>query len=217
MAAWLAILPLGSGLAATLQQIERAHARVRANKDLQFEFNAVETPEPPGWLAAILDAIGALLKVAAPLIRILFWAGVFLIAALIIYTLAREISVRARRPRSSVQAASALYQPSRQFARTLLEDADRLAAEGRFAEAVHVLLFRSIEDIDAQRPNEVRKSMTSREIGALSILPPDARTAFVAIAATVERVAFAERAIGEAEFQDCRAAYRRFVAIEDWV
>jgi hypothetical protein len=216
LAAALAILPLGASLAVTQQEIEQAHARVRADKDLQFEFSAVDIPEPPGWLAALIEAIGAFLKVAAPLIRVLFWAGVFLIAAFIIYILAQEIAARARHRRAPAPDADAPYQPSRQFAKTLLEEADRLAAEGRFAEAVHVLLFRSIEDIDAHRPNAVRKSMTSREIGALSILPAGARAAFAAIAATVERVAFAGRTIGAPEFQDCRAAYRRFAAIEDW-
>ena len=42
------------------------------------------------------------------------------------------------------------------IARRWLEEADALAGKGQFEEAVHLLLYRSIEDIEKQRPDLLR-------------------------------------------------------------
>ena len=44
------------------------------------------------------------------------------------------------------------WAPEEAGARSWLEEADALAREGRFAEAIHHLLFRSVEDICRRRP-----------------------------------------------------------------
>jgi len=100
-----------------------------------------------------------------------------------------------------------LYQPAQAQARILLDEVDRLAAEGRYGEAVHTLLFRSIQDIDRNRPNVVRRSLTSREIGNLSILTQEARTAFSTIAGVSELAHFGGVSVNEAGFQTARKAY----------
>ena len=51
----------------------------------------------------------------------------------------------------------------------------RWPREGRYAEAVHHLLFRSIEDIGGRRPRLVRPALTSRELAAAAGVPPPAR------------------------------------------
>ena len=100
-----------------------------------------------------------------------------------------------------------LYQPAEAQARILLDEVDRLAAEGRYGEAVHTLLFRSIQDIDRNRPNVVRRSLTSREIGSLSVLTMEARRAFSTIAGVSELAHFGGVSVNEAGFQTARNAY----------
>jgi len=98
-----------------------------------------------------------------------------------------------------------LYQPAQAQARILLDEVDKLAAEGRYGEAVHTLLFRSIQDIDRNRPNVVRRSLTAREIGSLSVLTPEARTAFSTIAGVSELAHFGGVSVNTSR-RACRAA-----------
>ena len=108
------------------------------------------------------------------------------------------------------------WRPAPATARRLLEDSDALAARGRYAEAVHLLLLRSIEDIEAQRPHLLRPTFTSREIGRLEALPSSARSAFGGIAAVVERAVFAETPIDASAFMRCRKEYEAFAFPGQW-
>jgi hypothetical protein len=139
--------------------------------------------------------------------------GAALGLATIVYFVVRELlgvrlGWRRKSPRRLV--ASGDWRPSAAQARTLLEDADRLAAEGRFDEAAHLLLFRSVEDIDGRWPGLVRPALTSRDIASLGGLPQAARTTFASIAQVVERSLFGGQALTQAEFADCRRAYQAF-------
>jgi hypothetical protein len=108
------------------------------------------------------------------------------------------------------------WQPSVRQARLLLEDADSLAAQGRFDDAVHLLLLVSIQEIGARRPGIVAPALTSREIGRLPVLSPLARQIFSGIAQVVEQSLFGGRAIGAAEFVRCRTAFEQFTHIDAW-
>ncbi len=108
------------------------------------------------------------------------------------------------------------WAPEEAPARSWLEEADALAREGRYAEAVHHLLFRSIEDIAKRRPNVVRPALTSREIGASQSIPSRARELFTAIARLVERSLFGGRPVGESDWLAARGAYSDFVLAGAW-
>lgn len=199
-------------------EIASAHERLRADASYQFEFSSMPAPNPaPGWIRAIANLIATIFEILSPLINIVFWLGVILIIAGGAYYICRELYLRLRRTTTddSVNAPS-LYSTAPALARALLEEADSLAAEGRYGEAARVLLFRSIEDIQRFQPNHVRKAMTSREIARLSILPPPARKAFSQIAGAVEQCHFAGCEIGSEIFSECRAAYRIFADAEKW-
>ena len=75
-----------------------------------------------------------------------------------------------------------------------------MAAELRFDEAAHILLFRTIDDIEQRRPHALRPALTSRDIARLEEIPPPARTAFARLAEVVERSFFGGRALGQADF-----------------
>ncbi|EJL23002.1 hypothetical protein PMI01_04905 [Caulobacter sp. AP07] len=194
----------------------RAHEALLRNKTLQFE-PTVQTPPPdaPDWLLAIGKALGA----AAPYLVYVFWGLLILGAAVILYFLARElIATRwpSMRPGKGPALGAEDWRPSVAKARTLLEDADRLAAAGRFAEAVHLILFRSIEDIEGKRPDLIRPALTSRDIAALEGVPQTVRRTFSEIARVVERSFFGGRAVGAEEFAACRQAYEGFAFAEAW-
>lgn len=194
----------------------RAHAALRSAKDLQFEPSvAPKAPDVPGWLLAI----GKLLGAAAPFLTYVFWGGLILGAAIILYFVCREL-IATRWPSFKANKGPVLgdevWRPSAAKARTLLEDADRLAAAGRFAEAVHLILFRSIEDIETKRPDLIRPALTSRDIAQLDGVPERVRRTFSEIARVVERSFFGGRSVGAEEFSACRKAYEGFAFTEAW-
>jgi len=92
----------------------------------------------------------------------------------------------------------------------VVEDADRLAAQGDYAEAVHLLLKRSFGEIAAERPDWLSPASTAREIGALPALPERARSAFSTIAQVVERSLFGLRILAEPDWLRARSAYADF-------
>ena len=92
----------------------------------------------------------------------------------------------------------------------LHDDADRLAAEGRYDEATHLLLKRSVGQIAAARPGLLEPSSTAREIAELPALSEAARGAFALIAGRVERSLFALRSLTADDWRAARAAYADF-------
>lgn len=207
----------GEGLgAATIDRVARAHAQLLRQPDLQFSFSAPpKVNPPPGWLVAFLRWLGDVLRAGAPVFKWLAWIGLAALVLLVLYFILREVvglrwPARKRPARPRPMTLEDDWRPTAARARTLLEDADRLAAQGLFAEAVHLLLFRSIEDIDKRWPRLVQPALTSRDIAQHPTLPLAARQTFAAIARTVERSFFGGEAIGAAEFEACRRDYQAF-------
>ena len=195
-------------------EVAAVHERLRADPSYQFAFSTPPASRPsPRWLQSVGEFIIRVIEFLAPVIQVLFWLGVAMIAAGAVYIIGREIWLRLRRTNETAEEEAPVYRPAPALTRALLEEADRLAAKGRYGEAAHVLLFRSIEDIQRFQPNHVRVAMTSREISHLAILSPRAREAFSQIAAAVERSRFAGRDIGADIFTQCRAAYGVFAEL----
>lgn len=208
--------------AQTGDPVAAAHARLLRDPSLQFDFSAFAIPKVqplPAWLRDALEALGHAMGAIAPLLRWLFWAALAAALVLIVFFIVRELVWlrwpelrRKRKPRPPI----ADWRPSEAEARALLEDADRLAAEGRFEEAVHILLHRSIQDIHGRKPHLLKPALTSRDIAGLQGLPARARDAFGGIAEAVERSFFGGRAIDADGFARCRAAYEAFAFSEAW-
>ena len=183
---------------------------VRENPQYQFEAEGFVRPERtpsdpwfdgPFW-QFLFDVLGFVL-------RIVFWGGLALLAAFLVYQayrLARRHVADRNRSRDDAGPAPA-YAPAPVAVRTLLGDADALAAKGRFAEAVRLLLRRSVEDVERRYPGTIRDSLTSREIARLPILAPAPREAFSGIASLVERAHFAGRALSRDDWEAARARY----------
>ena len=193
------------------QKLALAHKALLETKGLQFDFKSAAQAGPPEWW----DAVLRFLIGAAPILKFLFWGGLVVGAILILWFIARE-AVGLRFQRRAPATAGADWRPEAGAARALLEEADALAANGQFGEAVHLLLFRSIDDIAGRRPGLLRPALTSRDIAALDQMPGEARTAFGRIALAVEHSFFGGRPVAAEDFARARGDYEDFAFSEAW-
>jgi len=217
--------PAGSGDASGVPE---GWEDLRANPDIQFEEIPVAPPPPPtaprepsepGWfsemLIAFFDFLGAIFSPIGQLIAstwfILQWVLLAALAAFVIYLILRTVGPLAGRNVKQKNAQSEPeWQPDREESIALLDDADRLAAEGKYDEAVHLLLQRSVRQIADARPDWVEPSSTARELAALPALSDKARTAFTVISERVERSLFALRSLDRDDWDAARSAYANF-------
>ncbi len=193
---------------------------LREDGDIQFapvEIPDIKPPEPSWFERMLTEVFGVLAELFAPVGHLLgaswWWLQWVLLAALVgfvIVLLVRTFGSGAGRRRGAAGGEDEEWHPETAASLALLEDADRLAAEGRFDEATRLLLQRSVGQIAAARPDWVEPSSTARELAALPALPDGARTAFRIIAERVERSLFALRALDRADWEAARAAYADF-------
>jgi hypothetical protein len=199
------------------QDAASAWQKVHADPTIQYAPIDLSTkpPEPPGWLQAlgkllraIFEPIGQALGMSWPVLQ---WVLLGLVAAFVLYAAWRfSETLRLGWKRKDAAAPEAEWRPDQAEALALLEDADALAAEGKFDEATHLLLRRSVQQIQAARPDWVRRASTAREIAGIAALPDKARSAFGTIAARVERSLFALRQLDAGDWQAARGAYAEF-------
>lgn len=88
------------------------------------------------------------------------------------------------------------------------DDAERLAAEGRWAEALHALLLQAIRLLAARLPAPPPPSSTSREVLRLVPLSGEARQAFAGLVQAVELSLFGGAPVGPEEYAENRERYR---------
>ncbi len=206
----------GDALEATIRQIQG---------DSSYQLQFAPAPPPPtmpssnGWFSQFFRWLGG---DGDWLVRLIAFALILVAVVAIAYMLipaVRDFVDRLRFGRKRTEADVAEghgWQPDATGARNLLQAADALAANGRFAEAVHLLLERSVEDIGNRRPGLVQPAFTARSIAMLRELPEAARQAFAHIGAIVERGIWAERAIDAEDWSAARAQYESFAFGAHW-
>ena len=217
-------------------RLEAAHRALRADPDIQFQLQRVEEPTPPEWLIQFLRWLGRGLRPIGRFFRwvdsfmpdvawakILLWTVLAVAAVTLVVVLWRglrggrwEWPWRRRRLARAEPAEETEWRPEEAPARAWLEEADRLAGEGLYAQAIHHLLLRSVDDIAKRRPRLVRPSLTSRELAVAGAVPSAARDLFARIAAMVERSLFGGRAVDAADWDTARTAYADFVLPRAW-
>jgi len=209
--------------ATDLDALDKAHEAYLKNTDLQLERPEWEEaalpppPPPPPWLKWLADLLSAL----SPLFGYLFIAIIIAVIGGVLYFIFGE-ALRVRFGKSGAgkvdEADDELIdvRPDAAMARGLLEEADALARAGKFAEAVHLLLFRSIEDIQTRLEGGVPKSLTAREIGDLQHLPERAKHGLGPIIVIVERSFFGGREVDADGWQEARTSYQDFAFGEAW-
>lgn len=224
--------------AAAARRFTAAHDALRADTTVQFDLRAAPPPpKPPEWVHQLGEWVASVLRPVgrgiawlfdllpdAPYARILLW-GILIIAVLlllwVIVDRVRNGHWRWPRWRRRIIADAApeddpQWTPEAAPARAWLREADALAADGHYAEAVHHLLIRSIEDIGRRRPRLIRPALTSRDIAAADAIPSTARDIFAGIARIVERSLFGGRAVGATDWSEARTAYADFALPQVW-
>ncbi|RUN75648.1 DUF4129 domain-containing protein [Sphingomonas sp. TF3] len=225
-------------VATATDRFAAAHAALKADSTIQFTLlPAPPPPEPPlwliqfgKWLQQVLAPIGRFfawldgLFPNWPYAKIFLWTVLAFAVAAVLWAAYQRIRYgewrlprfRRARPSAIMPEDEAGWEPEAAPVREWLREADALAAAGRYAEAVHHLLFRSIDDIARRRPQLVRPALTSRELSASEAIPPSARGLFAGIARLVERSLFGGRPVAADDWQSARAAYADFALPRTW-
>ncbi|WP_240504537.1 hypothetical protein [Tsuneonella mangrovi] len=188
----------------------------RADQSIQFApLKAPPAPEEPAWLKALFDWLGELFRPVGRALGeswpVLKWVLLAIAIIAIGYLIWRLVApMLGWTPEKREEEDEETWAPDHSVAIALLEDADRLASEGRFDAATHLLLQRSVGHIADVRPDLVDPSTTARELAGLAALPDGARNAFSTIASRVERSLFALSPLDQNDWSAARAAYSEF-------
>ncbi|GGA53699.1 hypothetical protein GCM10011395_25130 [Sphingomonas psychrolutea] len=224
-------------VATATDRFAAAHAALKADPTVQFTLRrAPPPPQPPTWLEPFLKWLERVFEPVGrffawidsffphwPYARIFLWSVLAVVVALVAWGVYQRIRYgewrlprRIRLRATAVVVDEEAWSPDAAPVREWLREADAMAAAGRYAEAVHHLLFRSIEDIARRRPRLVRPALTSRELSASDALPPSARDLFAGIARLVERSLFGGRPVDAVDWTGARAAYSDFALPGTW-
>ena len=198
-------------------KMNAAYDKARSDISTQWEFPEHKVEPTPKWmlnLSRFFDANWDGL-------RIVIYALLGLLALYILYRLFPPFRDFVDRTLGRMRAQKEEdveedWAPQASVAIGLLAEADQLATQGRYAEAVHLLLGRSIEDIGRRRPQLLKPALTARDIAQSPDLPEAARGAFTTIANVVELSHFGRRPVDASGWQQCRDAYSRFALRENW-
>jgi hypothetical protein len=90
--------------------------------------------------------------------------------------------------------------------------AEELAQQGRFVEAMHVLLLQALAAIRRRHDRAFAESLTSREILRHLRLPEPGQASLRDIVARVEWSYFGEHPAGPEDYQGCRDSFDRLTA-----
>ncbi|MEM8617556.1 MAG: DUF4129 domain-containing protein [Pseudomonadota bacterium] len=208
------------------ERFETAYAAFQARRDLQTERPewSPEARPPPNRQTnsgnGFFRAIANFFEWIGPALGYGLIAILVIGLATVLYMVFGEAwGIRRREKSAKTEPDLSLagdLRPDQAEARALLEDADALARAGRYAEAVHLLLYRSINDIQEKKGEVVPRSLTAREIGRLANLPIAIRSALMPIIRLVERSFFGGRPVDADGWQEARQSYERFAFGGGW-
>jgi hypothetical protein len=90
-----------------------------------------------------------------------------------------------------------------------LGDADRFAATGDWAAAIHILLLTSIDLLRRRVGQAIPAAMTARELVGRARVPDPARADFAMLVAASELCHFGGRSANRTLYDSCRVHYER--------
>jgi hypothetical protein len=199
-AAVVAILLLpGTVVAQTLPEIEKARAAVMADGDLQLQLPSGTEP-PGGWNFSLPE-----IPIPPALLWAILIAGVL---AMVFYLLKDTLPLWLRRREGNWRAPN--LEGGRLQSRSAgeaMQAADELARQGRYVEAMHVLLLKSLADMRQQLRLHFAESLTSREILRKVVLSEAGQAALRDIVARVEWTYFGEHDAEESDYEACRGRF----------
>jgi hypothetical protein len=138
----------------------------------------------------------------------LLWVIIAVALGAVLYSFRDMIPLlRARGGESWAESEEIGADIARRDPTVVLAAADELAREGRYAEAMHVLLLRGLADIRARLDEPFADSLTSREILRSTRLPERARDSLRDVVGRVEWTYFGEYPAGQEDYAACRVSF----------
>ncbi len=169
-------------------------------------------PRAPSRDLDLPAAAAPVISAGAELMRIVFLVLLVAVVALVLAWVVRTVMERMGRARAGGEGEApgtgGEIGPERE---PDLEDATRLAAEGRYGEAIHALLLAAIHHFAARAHMTVQPSRTSRELARLLPLRSESRAAFDELVRAVERTLFGGEAAGPEDYQRSLERFRALV------
>lgn len=200
------------------QEAGDALSASKASLGLQTELPAVDMKIPPDrqriWEAPNEMPEFGRFPISEKTATVILYGSIALIAVALVFSLRYNLwsASRARRMEhgeemeTSAPAAAASRMEKAQV------EADVLAQQGDFAEAMHILLLQSIGELRRRLCVPISVSLTSREILRAIALSSEGRTVFADIIGRVEISYFGTHRPGADEYMACR---RSFDALTD--
>ena len=144
----------------------------------------------------------------------ILWGAIAVAVALVLYALKDYVPGFSRRDRTKAEVASEQSQSVEAAERMVQagDEADELAASGRVAEAMHLLLLRSLVELRRRLGISFADSLTSREILARLTLPEGGREALGDLIRRVEFAHFGAKPSAAEDYAACKASYERLIA-----
>ena len=179
----------------TKAEIARESGRLAGAHDLQTELPARE-PEGPR------------LRISLQWIEIFIYVAVGCGVVVLFYYL-RDLLPGSRLGRASEWDETSELTgmgPARSDEAAQIE-ADELARQGRFVEAMHVLLLQGLNEMRKRLDLRFADSLTSREIVRQADVPSNARTALRDIIGWVERAYFGRYLANANDYSACRQSF----------
>ena len=146
------------------------------------------------------------------LVTVVMWGLVIVVLVLIASWLVSELS----RYGGDAELADEVDRggPSQAARAAIIErplgDADELARRGEFAEAIHTLLLRTLQELARSAAVRVAPATTSREVLARVPLLADARDALAGLITAVEITHFGDEPANAADYERCRQQFHVF-------
>jgi hypothetical protein len=196
------LLAASVGAQSTREAVDKAVERVYGARDYQTEMpqeQPVETFQP----LVIPDIVKEIIRIV--FITLLVVGGVLLLFFLVnaLPTLRERLKRRAAGD-EPIGATPIASDADRERLEVALAEADRLARQGAYGEALHLLLLYCLNEMRRRFGLGLPPSLTSREILGLKALPEIRRTGLSVIVSAVEVSHFGGRPTDETTYQLCR-------------
>ena len=189
---------------------ERDPARIAArvlDGSYQTELPAPQSPPEPPPVSRI-DLPAPLTGGLAAVFHVLGWVLLIAFGALALLTLGRDLNRRRQDQDDAVSAGEPTE--AAEMIEFEFPDPEALAAQGRFAEAIHILLLRALTELGRRGKGLVPDSLTSREILRRVHLPPGAGEALGELVRAVEISHFGGADTGRFDYEQCRSTLHNF-------
>lgn len=189
-------------LAQSADEVEAAAARAVRRQSIQAELPKDDLDE--GW------------RLTLPNIDIttwLLWCAILFGLIAVVYPMRDQLFSSRRRQDEDWDAEGGVRQPfgQRQNFASISENADDLARQGRFMDAIHFLLLHALMEMRQRLKAQFADSLTSREILQATDLPAEASAALRDMITRVETTYFGDHPAAAGDYAACRSSFNQFV------